>query len=250
MKTRFHFRASDGHIKFSIENLIPIVLQLFSIPIFSFQCSSGRIHMNFFGHLAQTFTVAQVHLDFLRRRPSRKSRRTPLHFPCRDLICRNSSELQTSHQERWSREYIERAILRQATAADSDYPFRVRGSWNPASPPSMYTFPVIESLPGGLDRGPDVVATEEEVRAIFDKLASDKTFSETRKLGDETGLFLWDVEIPTEDGKTEYSFRRGRAEAGELPGIRIDMAYYDVSGTPISGHSVAKRIKRIWSLTP
>ena len=125
MKTRFHFRASDGHIKFSIENLIPIVLQLFSIPIFSFQCSSGRIHMNFFGHLAQTFTVAQVHLDFLRRRPSRKSRRTPLHFPCRDLICRNSSELQTSHQERWSREYIERAILRQATAADSDYPFRL-----------------------------------------------------------------------------------------------------------------------------
>ena len=114
----------------------------------------------------------------------------------------------------------------------------------------MYTFPVIESLPGGLDRGPDVVATEEEVRAIFDKLARDKTFSETRKLGDETGLFLWDVEIPTEDGKTEYSFRRGRAEAGELPGIRIDMAYYDVSGIPISGHSVAKRIKRIWSLTP
>ena len=114
----------------------------------------------------------------------------------------------------------------------------------------MYTFSVIESLRNSLERGPDAIATEEEVEAIFEKLAGDKTFTETRKLGDETGLFLWDVEIQMEDGKAEYSFRRGRVETGELPGIRIDIAYYDASGTPISGHSVAKRIKRIWSLTP
>src|SRR3989344_5880199 len=76
----------------------------------------------------------------------------------------------------------------------------------------MYTFSVIESLRNSLERGPDAIATEEEVEAIFEKLAGDKTFTETRKIGDETGLFLWDVEIQMEDGKAEYSFRRGRVE--------------------------------------
>src|SRR3989338_6251325 len=37
-----------------------------------------------------------------------------LHPPFGGLVYRSSSEPQTSHQERWSREYIERTILSQA----------------------------------------------------------------------------------------------------------------------------------------
>ena len=109
---------------------------------------------------------------------------------------------------------------------------------------------MIEGIAHRFERGPDAITTEEEVRSIFEKLASGKAFTETRKLNDEAGIFLWDIEIPSEDGKTEYSFRRGRMEVGELSGIRIDVAYYDADGMPISGHSAAKRIGRIWKLTP
>src|SRR3989344_3681191 len=69
--------------------------------IFSFQCSSEIFHTKSFGYLA----ITQVHLDFLRRSRQENLSVHRSTRPYGGLVCRTSSDTQTSHQERWSKEY-------------------------------------------------------------------------------------------------------------------------------------------------
>lgn len=92
--------------------------------------------------------------------------------------------------------------------------------------------------------------TEQEVCSVLGDLLGNIKYKEIRKLTDKNGLYLFDVEIPQEDGRIEYSYRRGRPEKKELHGWRIDKTIYDATGMPISGHSVAKKTGGIWRLTP
>ncbi len=94
------------------------------------------------------------------------------------------------------------------------------------------------------EEGPEHIPTPEEVPAVFKELVGETEFEETRKLEDEQGLYLWDIKIFTEDGYTEYSYRRGRREAdelrgvliyGEFQGIRIDVAFLIQKGFQLAG---------------
>ncbi|KKP68473.1 MAG: hypothetical protein UR66_C0005G0020 [Candidatus Moranbacteria bacterium GW2011_GWE1_35_17] len=96
-----------------------------------------------------------------------------------------------------------------------------------------------------------------EVLALFEKLAGENKFVERRKLEDEQGLYLWEIEIAQEDGGiTEYSYiRKGNYKERGLSGgsaskTAIHVTYFDNEGMPISGHSVCKLIEGKWIDTP
>ncbi len=92
--------------------------------------------------------------------------------------------------------------------------------------------------------------TEYEVHKVLRDLLGNTPYRELRKLEDSSGLYLLEEEVRESDGRKEYSFRRGRPEKNELPGLRIDMTIYDEAGMPVGGHSVAKKIGGRWNLTP
>ena len=97
------------------------------------------------------------------------------------------------------------------------------------------------------------IPTKEEVLKIFEQLIGDKKYKTLTKKEDEGGLLCsWDIEIETEDGKTEYSFRRKLMANKKLPNLRIDVTFYDTEGNACGGHSVAKydEEKKEWKLTP
>jgi len=99
--------------------------------------------------------------------------------------------------------------------------------------------------------------TSEEVLELFEKLVGEVKFSERRKLEDEQGLYLWEIEIVQEDGgTTEYSYiRKGNYKERGLAGgsaseTAIHVTYFDDQGVPISGHSTCKLIDDKWIETP
>lgn len=104
--------------------------------------------------------------------------------------------------------------------------------------------------PPSVENAPESIPTSEQVAAVFEQLVEGKEYTETRKLEDENGLYLWDIELPDKSGEgiVEYSYRRGRPTEGQLPGFRIDVTYYDAQGRPISGTSAARRIGEEWKI--
>jgi len=104
---------------------------------------------------------------------------------------------------------------------------------------------------------PERIPTPEEVLALFEKLVGEAKFGERRRLEDEQGLYLWEIEITQEDGgTTEYSYiRKGNYKERGLAGgsaseTAIHVTYFDNEGVPISGHSVSKLIDGKWIDTP
>lgn len=94
---------------------------------------------------------------------------------------------------------------------------------------------------------PEHIPTAEEVLALFEKLVGEEKFSERRKLEDEQGLYLWEIEIAQEDGgTTEYSYaRKGDYKARGLAGgsaseTAIHVTFFDSEGIPYNGYPVRK----------
>ncbi|MFH0988119.1 MAG: hypothetical protein V1763_01975 [Parcubacteria group bacterium] len=113
--------------------------------------------------------------------------------------------------------------------------------------------PKIEIIKGKYEHIPNA----EEVLALFERLVGESKFSERRKLEDEQGLYLWEIEIAQDDGSiTEYSYiRKGNYKERGLAGgsaleTAIHVTYFDDEGMPISGHSLFKLINDKWIETP
>jgi len=96
------------------------------------------------------------------------------------------------------------------------------------------------------------IPTSEDIKFVFEKLLEGKEYKTRRKLEDEQGLYLWEIEIPEEDGHTEYLYmRKGRhEEGGQASDTAIHIAFFDKNDFPVSGYSVAKYIEKEWKLTP
>ncbi|OGG54995.1 hypothetical protein A3D62_03050 [Candidatus Kaiserbacteria bacterium RIFCSPHIGHO2_02_FULL_49_11] len=108
-----------------------------------------------------------------------------------------------------------------------------------------------EGPPNAFEKGPEPIPTQEEVRSVFEQLAGGEKYETVRELTDEKGLYLWDIIISVEDGSTEYSYMRaGRYREGQASETAIHVTFFDKTGTPVGGHSVAKYEKGEWELTP
>ena len=103
-----------------------------------------------------------------------------------------------------------------------------------------------EGPPDGIEEGPESIPTSEEVESVFVELCGEEGFEEIRKCEDEEGLYLWDVM----SGGDEYSYmRKGRYPEGQASQTAIHVTFYDETGTPVGGHSVAKYIDGAFKVT-
>jgi len=110
--------------------------------------------------------------------------------------------------------------------------------------------PTIESTPSP-EEGPEKIPTEAEIKEHFDRLLEGREYTDRRKLEDERGVYLWEVEtaiteeeavaISEEGGTKEYTYRRKGPHAGGNPSdTNIDFAYFDGMGMPVGGGNVSK----------
>ncbi len=110
----------------------------------------------------------------------------------------------------------------------------------------------MRETPNNVEGGQEIVPTSEEVQAVFERLVGEKKYAETRKLEDEKGLYLWEIEIATEEGKTEYLYmRKGRYQkGGEASTTAIHVAFYDTDGMPVGGELAAEYREGVWEFIP
>lgn len=103
--------------------------------------------------------------------------------------------------------------------------------------------------PKNVDIHAEIVPTQEDVAAVFERLIGSRKFTETRNPKyDERGLYSWEVTTPTESGSTEFEYNR----AGPYPGGKylqtaVYATFYDKEGMPTGGSSVAKLISGEWN---
>ncbi len=108
-----------------------------------------------------------------------------------------------------------------------------------------------EGLPNNFEGKPESIPTPEEVKSIFEQLTKGERYEERRMRKDEEGLYLWDIVIHKDDGNVEYSYmRKGQYPEGKALATAIHVTFFDESGMPIGGHSVAKLTDWGWKLTP
>lgn len=110
-----------------------------------------------------------------------------------------------------------------------------------------------EGLKYKTEKNQEYIPTAEEVLSLFKELVGKNEFVEIKKLEDEQGLYLWEIEITREDGGiTRYSYiRKGNYREKGLPGgsasvTAIHVAHFNNEGLPISGRSVCKLIEGEW----
>ena len=90
--------------------------------------------------------------------------------------------------------------------------------------------------------------THDEIWQVFEDLLAGREFTETRKLTDDLGVYLWEIRTTFSDGSTiEYSYaREGRFPEGSATVSRIDRVYLDAQNNPVRGDSIAKFIDGRW----
>ena len=110
-----------------------------------------------------------------------------------------------------------------------------------------------EGPPNIFEGKPESIPTPEGVQSVFEKLVEggrSENIRTVRKFEDEQGLYLWDIVIHKDDGDIEYSYmRKGQYQEGKASATAIHVTFFDESGIPTGGHSVAKLIEGSWELT-
>jgi hypothetical protein len=108
-----------------------------------------------------------------------------------------------------------------------------------------------EKFTDNFEKEPESIPDIKEVLAIIEPLLKGAEHETVRQLEDEQGLYLLEIKIPGEDGDTEYSYmRKGRYPEGKAMTTTIHVTFFDGTGFPVGGHSIAKHREGEWKLTP
>ncbi len=109
-----------------------------------------------------------------------------------------------------------------------------------------------EGKPHPSEMGFEIIPTEAEVRELFLELVEGKSFVEVRKLEDDKGIYLWDIEVHEEAETKEYSYVRKGSHANP-PGKIVQTAIHFTSytdGMPTAGQSVRELRESGWTTIP
>lgn len=96
------------------------------------------------------------------------------------------------------------------------------------------------------------IPNEESIRNVFELLRGEHSYNERRKLNDDRGVYLWEVEFQIEGGTAEFSYMRaGRYEVGGASSdTKIYICYFDEDGMPEArGNQVAEYQDGQWKIT-
>lgn len=115
------------------------------------------------------------------------------------------------------------------------------------------------------EKSSEHIPTPEEVKSMFEQFIGEKKYKEkgkeykeVRKLGDQQGLYLWDITIPIDSLRgeaggggmyAEYSYmRKGKYKEGSATKTAIHVTFFDHDDMPKGGHCVANFINNKWVL--
>jgi len=99
---------------------------------------------------------------------------------------------------------------------------------------------MIESFTNFPEKDKESIPREYEVHEAFLKLLEGRKLTERRKLEDSSGLYLWEVSFEDEKGSVEYSYQReGNFKEGSSVKASIEVTFFDKSGFPKGGNTVA-----------
>ena len=101
---------------------------------------------------------------------------------------------------------------------------------------------MIENQPNMQEMGLERFPNPEEIQAGFERLVG-KEYTETRKLEDENGIYLWEVTVPGEDEGQVMEYTYDRNNNGALP--KINLVQYE-NGMPTGGESMMTFIDSEW----
>lgn len=104
----------------------------------------------------------------------------------------------------------------------------------------------------GESEGHESIPTKEYVRLVFEALVGQEVAYETTKLvEDEKGVYKWEITVPTKEGHIEYLYLRETLRPkgkGNVLEPHIHVVFYDQTGMPISGGSIAEYRDGKWLL--
>lgn len=107
-----------------------------------------------------------------------------------------------------------------------------------------------EESPDFSEQESEHIPTPEEVRSVLQELIG-KEYREVRRIDDEKGLYLLEVEVPGEskDETIEFAYmRKGRYEGNNaITETEIHVTYFE-NGVPISGTSAARYVEGRWKI--
>ncbi|HEX3099476.1 MAG TPA: hypothetical protein VHQ41_00705 [Patescibacteria group bacterium] len=109
--------------------------------------------------------------------------------------------------------------------------------------------PSEEEMSFNAEQETEFIPSPEEVASVFKELGLEN-YTETRKLEDEKGLYLWEVEVPgeTENTVKEYSYmRKGKYGKMGITDTEIHVTSYE-DGIPHTGTSAAKYEDGKWRI--
>lgn len=85
------------------------------------------------------------------------------------------------------------------------------------------------------------IPSQKDIERLFERMVKEDEYKELRKLEDEKGIYLWEIEVVKEDGNLEYNYmRKGKYKEGQSATTAINVIFYDTDGMPISGDLVAE----------
>ena len=80
----------------------------------------------------------------------------------------------------------------------------------------------------------------EEIAAVFEKILEGKEYKTLKELSDERGLTVWEIEVKTEEGTTEYLYtKKSDPVEGQVCDTKITSCLFDEEGMPTGGEDVA-----------
>lgn len=80
----------------------------------------------------------------------------------------------------------------------------------------------------------ETIPTEESVQRMFEVLRGEHSYHERRKLPDDQGVYLWEVEFQIEGGTAEFGYMRAgkHAVGGSATHTKVYVYYFDEDGMP------------------
>ena len=92
--------------------------------------------------------------------------------------------------------------------------------------------------------------TEEKILQTFEHLLEGQEYTERRKLSDEKGVYLWELEVKVPDGTAEFNYmREGTYPEGSASYNKIYLTYFDDDGFPVGGREVAVYDNGNWKMS-
>lgn len=103
-----------------------------------------------------------------------------------------------------------------------------------------------------LDVEKETKLEETEIEQKFQQYLNGKEYTTRKKLEDENGIYMWEIEIKNDDGTTtEYTYsKKGKWVNQSRQKTAIHITNFDETGFPLGGKSLALFICGEWKATP